>query len=54
MDFFKSLKRENADREIYESLSYMRNLIIAHKGSINSDTVISRLAERIVLLKRYI
>lgn len=29
MDFFKSLKRENADREIYESLSYMRNLRIA-------------------------
>lgn len=51
MDFFKSLKRENSDREIYESLSYMRNLIIAHKGSINSDTVISRLAERDSALK---
>ena len=29
----------------------MRNLIIAHKGSINSDTVISRLAERDSALK---
>ncbi len=49
--FLNLLRKENTDREIYESLSYMRNLIIAHKGSINSDAVISGLAERDGVLK---
>ena len=50
-EFFRALQKENTDREIYESLSYMRNLIIAHKDGINSDAVISGLAERDGALK---
>lgn len=48
----KEIREDRIDRAIYEDLSYLHNLIVAHKGMINSDSVISSLAERDGALKR--
>lgn len=48
----KLAKQDKVDRAIYEDLSYLHNLIVAHKGMISSDAVISSLAERDGILKK--
>lgn len=48
----RTAQLDRMDRAIYEDLSYLHNLIVAHKGMINSDSVISSLAERDGMLKR--
>lgn len=47
-----NLRNERIDRAVYEDLSYLRNLIIAHKGEVSSDAVISSLASREGILKK--
>ncbi len=47
----QAIQKDKTNREIYEGLSYLRNLIITHKGGVNSDSVISGLAERDSVLK---
>lgn len=46
LPLYRSREIEKIDREIYESLSYLRNIIMIHRGRINSDAVITGLAER--------
>ena len=49
---YKSVREERIDKAIYEDLSYLRNLIIAHKGMVSSDKIITSLAERDGVLKK--
>lgn len=49
---YKSAREERIDKAIYEDLSYLRNLIIAHKGMVSSDKVITNLSERDGILKK--
>ncbi len=50
-DFRKTWRNDRIDREIYEGLSMLQNLILAHSGELNADFIISELAGRDGLLK---
>lgn len=51
VDFRRNWRNDRMDREIYEGLSILQNLILAHRGELNTDFILSELAGREGLLK---